>query len=70
LRRGLSWVQHQFCVWHVWRSLGSELASAAAQAAEGLAEEAAKQVRECVRRELVALVRGVPVLARDRCHKL
>jgi len=59
LRRGLSWVQHQSCIWHMWRSLGCELASAAAQAGEGLAEEAAKQVRERVRQELVALVRGV-----------
>lgn len=59
LRRGLSWIQHQSCVWHVWHSLGRELASAAAAAAEGLAEEAARQVGESVRRELVALVRGV-----------
>ena len=59
LRRGLSWVQHQSCVWHVWRNLGRELSSAAAQAAEGLAEEAAKRVRESVRRELGAMVRGV-----------
>lgn len=59
LRRAMSWIQHQNCVWHVWRNLRRELAGAAAQAAEGLAEEAAKQVREGVRRELVALVRGV-----------
>lgn len=59
LRRALSWVHHQCGVWHLWRNLSRELASAAAQAAEGLAEEAARQVRDHVRGELVALVRGV-----------
>ena len=31
LRRGLAWVQHQRCVWHLWRNLGGELAKAASQ---------------------------------------
>ncbi len=41
LRQGLAWVQHQRCVWHLWRNLGSELSRAAGQAAEGLVAEAA-----------------------------
>jgi hypothetical protein len=49
LRRGLSWVQHQRCVWHLWRNLGGALAQAASAAAEGLSGAAAKQARQQVR---------------------
>ena len=59
LRQALSWAHHQCCVWHLWRNLGSERASATAKATEGLAKETAKQVRGRVRSELVALARGV-----------
>ncbi len=59
LRRNLVWVNHQRCVWHLWRSLGAALARGAAQAAMGLAGEAAKAAREAARQELVALVHGM-----------
>ncbi|MGI8550659.1 MAG: transposase [Dehalococcoidia bacterium] len=29
LREGLSWVNHQRCVWHIWRQVGGELAARA-----------------------------------------
>jgi len=59
LRYTLGWVQHQCCVWHVWRNLRRELSRAVAQAVEGLGEEATKQVGKEVRSELVGLVRSV-----------
>jgi hypothetical protein len=59
LRHSLGWVQHQSCVWHVWRNLRRELSSAVAQAVEGLEGETAKQAAKKVRGELVGLVRGV-----------
>jgi hypothetical protein len=59
LRAGLKTVSQQRCVWHLWRGLGRELGQQASQAAQGLAGEAAKTVRERVRAELVALIRGV-----------
>jgi len=55
LRAELKTVSHQRCVWHLWRSLARELG----QQAKGLAGEAAKAVRERVRGELVALIRGI-----------
>ena len=33
LRQTLAWVQHQRCVWHLWRNLAGALARAATQAA-------------------------------------
>ena len=59
LRAGLKTVSHQRCVWHLWRGLARELGQQASQAAQALAGEAAKAVRERVRAELVALIRGV-----------
>lgn len=59
LRQALSWVHHQRCVWHFWRSLAKHLAEAAAQAALGLAGEMAKEVKKQVREELVALLHAV-----------
>jgi hypothetical protein len=59
LRRHLPWVNHQRCVWHLWRGLGGELAAQAAAAASGLPERAAHRVRRQTRSELAALVRAV-----------
>lgn len=55
----LAWVNHQRCVFHIWRNLAGELAAQAAVAAAGLAGDLAKAVREQTRKELVALVRAV-----------
>ena len=60
LRRGLAWVQHQRCVWHLRRNLGGELARAASQAADGLTGEVAEQVRKRVRAELSGLMHKIP----------
>ena len=59
LRGALRWVNHQRCVWHLWRGLAKELGQATQQAAEGLADEAARVARQTVRRELVGLIHGV-----------
>lgn len=59
LREGLSWVQQQRCVWHLWRTLGRELKRIAAEAAQGMEGEAAKQFRQQLRDELVRLIRAV-----------
>jgi hypothetical protein len=59
LRRGLAWAQHQRCVWHLWRTLGGELARAANQAAEGLTGEAADPARQQVRNELGGLIHKI-----------
>jgi len=53
LKRALSWVQLQRCVWHVWRTLGGQLS--ASLAACGLEGEAVRDAR----REVVALLHGV-----------
>lgn len=59
LNRKLVWVNHQWCAFHLWRSLAGELARRASEAAAGLGREAAKAVREEARKELVSLVHGV-----------
>jgi transposase-like protein len=59
ISRGLYWVQHQRCIWHLWRTLGRLIRRAASQATEGVAEPLVKEVRQQVRDELKALVRGV-----------
>jgi transposase-like protein len=59
LRRGLAWVQHQRCVWHLWRNLGGDLAEAASKAAEGLAGELAEQARKQIRDELGQLIHQI-----------
>lgn len=51
LNRTLVWVNHQRCVFHLWRNLASELAKATAAVAE--------RGRKQVRKELVALLRRV-----------
>jgi transposase-like protein len=59
LRERLPWVLHQRCVFHLWRNLAGELARQTAAAAAGLPRAAARAAERQVRRELVALVRGV-----------
>jgi len=59
LRQRLAWVQHQRCVWHIWRTLGGELARAARQGAAGLSGEAAAQTRKQVRDELGGLMHQI-----------
>jgi len=59
LRHRLAWVQHQRCVWHIWRNLAGDLAQAAAQAATEATADRAKQIRQQVRAELVALMHAV-----------
>lgn len=59
LDRVLTWVNHQRCVWHLWRGLGGELVRQGSQAAVGFTGAAAKAVAGRTRRDLAALVRGV-----------
>jgi hypothetical protein len=59
LRRGLSWVQHQRCVWHLWRSLGGELAKAASKATGDLTGAAAEHIRKQTRDELGGLIHQI-----------
>ena len=59
LRQGLPWVQHQRCIWHLWRNLGGELAQAARQAAAGLTDAAAAQARQQARTELGGLIHQI-----------
>ncbi len=59
LAQALEWVNHQRCVWHLWRSLGGEIAAQAQAAAGDLSGAAAQTVRRTIRRELRALIRAV-----------
>lgn len=59
LARGLHWVSQQRCVFHLWRGLRHELTTQINLAAQGLAEKAAKAVRQAMRRDLVGLIRAV-----------
>ena len=59
LARTLYFVNHQQCVFHIWRNLAGELAKAAAEAAKDLVGEAAKEARKATRRELTSLVHAV-----------
>jgi transposase-like protein len=59
LGAALWWVNHQRCVFHLWRNLRGELARQTTAAATGLVGAAAQAVQRRVRRELVALVREV-----------
>jgi transposase-like protein len=60
----LVWVQHQRCVFQVWRNLATPLAEAATQAAMGLCGAAATAVRRATRRAVLPLVRAVLPLVR------
>ena len=55
----LTWVNHQRCVFHVWRKLAGELAQQVSAAAVGLSGQAAQAAREQARKELVSLLHGV-----------
>jgi hypothetical protein len=55
----LTWVSHQRCVFHLWRSLGSELTDRLNDAVRGRVGDAAQQARREARRELVGLIRAV-----------
>jgi hypothetical protein len=59
LNAAREWVNHQRCVFHLWRSLGGELAAAGRAAAAGLAGVAAEEARRQARQELVGLLHGV-----------
>ena len=58
LGAALWWVNHQRCVFHLWRNLRGELARQTTAAATGLVGAAAQAVQRRVRRDLVALVRA------------
>jgi transposase-like protein len=55
----LTWVSHQRCVFHLWRTLTSELTARVNEAAVGLVGEMAKHARRQARGELVGLIRAV-----------
>jgi hypothetical protein len=59
LREALPWVHHQRCIWHLWRNLSADVASAVTRATQGLAEDLAKTTAQTVRRELTALLHAV-----------
>ena len=59
LQAMVKWVNHQRCVFHLWRNLSGELAKQTSKAATGLFGAAAQAVRRHVRRELVGLIRAV-----------
>ncbi|MGI8554482.1 MAG: hypothetical protein ACR2PL_27385 [Dehalococcoidia bacterium] len=59
LREGLSWVNQQRCVWHIWRQLGGELAARASEAAVGKTGSAATTARRRLQRELAGLLHAV-----------
>lgn len=59
----LYFVNHQRCVFHIWRNLGGELAKQVAEGTKDLAENAARDVareaRKAVRQELTNLVHQI-----------
>jgi hypothetical protein len=59
LKEGMVWVQHQRCVWHLWRNLRHPLAQAAEAAGAGLEKLAAQQQGAAVRKELVNLIHNI-----------
>jgi hypothetical protein len=59
LRQGMYWVQHQRCVWHLWRNLSRPLAQAAQAAGAGWEAKAAQRQATAVRKELGKLVHDV-----------
>lgn len=80
LARTLYFVNHQRCVFHIWRNLAGELAKQVAEGAKDLVGDAAKAARKAVRRELTSLVHAVldakseadaeSALAALRAHRL
>jgi transposase-like protein len=59
LKEGLDWVQHQRCVWHLWRTLKGPIAQAVQAACAGWEGEAAKRKGTQVRKELGKLIHNV-----------
>ena len=59
LKRRLAWVHHQRCVWHIWRTLSSDITQAASQAAQGLEGDAATQAREQAKQDLTSHIHHV-----------
>jgi hypothetical protein len=59
LKRRLPWVHHQRCVWHIWRTLSSDITQAASRAAQGLQGDAATQAREQTKQELKTYIHVV-----------
>jgi hypothetical protein len=59
MKRTLYWVQHQRCVWHLWRNLKKPMAEAAKQASKELGKESAKLKRKEVRKELGKLIHNI-----------
>ena len=55
----LEWVNHQSCVWHIWRKLGGEISARVSEASMGLTGAAAKAARKTIREEITGLVRAV-----------
>jgi transposase-like protein len=59
LKGSMGWVNHQRCVWHLWRSLAEVLKAQARAATEGLVEAVAASARQQVGRDLASLMRAV-----------
>lgn len=59
MRSSLAWVNHQTCVWHLWRSLRGEITARVNESTAGLAGEALAVTRRRVRKEIEGLLRGV-----------
>jgi hypothetical protein len=59
LGKALEWVNHQRCVFHIWRNLGGEFARSVAEAGAELVGEVARKARRQARRELVSLVHAI-----------
>ena len=58
--RRLAWVQHQRCVWHIWRNLAGRVGARGRPGRRGRrSSDVAEAVREQVRAELVALIHAV-----------
>jgi len=80
LQEMVKWVNHQRCVFHLWRNLGPELSRQLAKVGVGLFGAAAKAAKNRVRRELVGLIHAVLdaanqkeaelALAKLRAHQL
>lgn len=59
LIEGLAWVNHQRCVWHLWRNLSGRIAWRAGRAAMGLAGEAAEAARKAARKAITEMIHRV-----------
>lgn len=59
LGRALYFVNHQRCVFHIWRNLGGELARAVAEGTKDVAKDVAREAKKAVRPELTRLVHQV-----------